>query len=932
MDTRTFEIAVQAGSPTTVAALIVGATEPERAVYAKLTFRLLGRHHIDHMNSQYLVATLGTAPSAYEALRRVGRVIMVPELRDAVLAVLLDRRPSWLQELAEQGMAKDPSDFRSVVDALIDAGAIERPTSDAYLRGMTDGFYGRPDAAGIRKRLLADPANVDENVRRYLRSPGVGDRLYWSDYFQGYDPWHKTTQTPQIEGATWCAQIAQLIRERHVDGPAVIDICLGVLSGEPTPKDLVWFVRMHDAIGLTIDELARRADRYRRLLRAESSVLVAMGQAAIGKLLGAERISADQVLTASSVPLHRAEKKVVLAQLKLIERSLKIDPSLTAQAVDAIAVVLGHQRADLQAAALMLIDKYADASTRSELAAAGAADALAPTLLSQARAAGLIESGLEQPRPVLDPDEVRALVGSISALTRTEFGLDDAVARVLGGRVPEAVSTPPAFGPVAPPPIAGPDELIELFTRSIERPADAIDVERVMAGSVRFASLPLTTRQQLAEPVFQRARDLALAEANFDGYGEVGKYLASLLCSWATGWSMAYRSTAPTRLSTVFAVRIAESTRMIFAGHCVLLAEPTHLSGAVASDVLLERLELARARGHDLYPVDVDTAALRLPPALDNSFWTEARKIDEQVGERLHTRYGERSQPALTPRIGTPRRYWEFKETTPVVTAEIDQPVAAVGIAWAPLISLHDTLQRHPDLVNESGDSELPAAVTLWPLLAPWHHELIAAHLLRPLSRVNVPSTSSAATATQALDSPTGTFGPIAHLALAHALQGTLAETRTTAADVFQATAADGRLIPQWLADAFVALSRESMLKVRRIVETIRPTTSERIAGHRALAAINLALPDLIDLGSRDLHLFLELAAQLTVRFGDESTPAAVRDLAIRKGGSRLLVEARRMASVTSTGPERSTAAVEALRGLVSRAHTAEAWANSDRI
>jgi len=39
---------------------------------------------------------------------------------------------------------------------------------------------------------------------------------------------------------------------------------------------------------------------------------------------------------------------------------------------------------------------------------------------------------------------------------------------------------------------------------------------------------------------------------------------------------------------------------------------------------------------------------------------------------------------------------------------------------------------------------------------------------------------------------------------------------------------------------------------------------------------------------------------------------------------SRLLIEARRMAGVTSDGPDRSAAAVEALRGLALRAHLAE--------
>jgi hypothetical protein len=582
----------------------------------------------------------------------------------------------------------------------------------------------------------------------------------------------------------------------------------------------------------------------------------------------------------------------------------------------------------------------------------------------------LVEAGLvRRPArgragPVGSPTPPVRVVAQLERLTTLELteqypdriGLAAVRAAARQGRVPDIAELVPVCSVRLPPPIKDPVELVRLFHQLIEDDGSPVLVQRVLAAAVRTAGLPLSDRTAMAAPLLDRAWSRSVPHADTAGRHPGWSYLAALAFSWGTGWRMDYRHfqaegggrgewlsspdhLPPSRLSGVFGLQVAECTRLISTGTGrQLLAEPTHLSGAVEPEVLLRRLRGYRTGSSDRpavtgwQAVDVELAALRLPRGLAEGFWREARAACAPLAERLHRYYAEQQsaeqylaeqrQPALRPVLGVPSGgQLQRDRGKPVVLAELTERVgaAASGGIWSVLTDLHDPLGRFERIIGDFGFFEYDQQPALWSMIAPWHHELLSAHLLMALARPASGSNAGAPSAASVLDSPTGAFGPIAHLALLVALQAEGGEARGVAAEAWLATAGDGRLQPARLAAALLLLARGEALKLDRIVQTIRPTTYEPITGYRALQALTDALPELLVIRPPGLLDALDLIAELAGRYGNELIPAEVSRLGWGDVDPELALAIGRLTELGSDAPDRPLAVEAALEGLLGR-------------
>lgn len=575
----------------------------------------------------------------------------------------------------------------------------------------------------------------------------------------------------------------------------------------------------------------------------------------------------------------------------------------------------------------------------------------------------LLEAGLVR-RPakpqrveVLQRVEVPARVAEqLERLTTIELteqypdriGLAVVRAAARRGGVPDIGELAPVLSVPLPPAITDPAELVKLFGQLIESDGSPLQAQRVLAAAVRTAGLPLAHRAAMMAPLLDRAWSRSVPHADTAGRHPSWSYLAALAFSWGTGWRMDYRHfqaegggrgewlsspdyLPPSRLSGVFGLQVAECTRLISTGTGrQLLAEPTHLSGAVEAEMLLRRLRTigADTSGRLASPgqLDVELAALRLPRGLGDDFWREARAGCAPVAERLRRHYAEQRQPALRPVVGVPSgSYLQRDRGKPVVLAELADDVTGAlpsGI-WSVLTDLHDAIGRFERIMGAFGFFEYDQQAELWSMIAPWHHELLSAHLLMPLARGMQAGTTAAPSTATVLDSPTGAFGPVAHLALVVALQGDAPQARDIAADAWLAIAGDGRLQPRRLAEVLVLLARGEALKLDRVVQTVRPTTYEPITGYRALQALVAALPELLAIRPAGLLDALELVAELAGRYGSELIPAELAAelsrLADGDADPELLTAARRLTELGPDAPDRPLAVEAALEGLLGR-------------
>lgn len=867
-------------------------------------------------NPALKLAVIGTAATAAEALDGVrGHGIHHAELAAEILGL---RQVPWVGEFVQRWLERDPAAARRTVDCLVAAGLVPRPTSTGYVAAMWAGLPGLPSGAQIRARLLTAPETTGRDVLTMLDAPGSGEALYTlgCDYHRG------------IGENTWPWQIALLADEGVVDRAALIDSCLRKLDREASRTECIWFVGMLNHLRVTEDDAAAQAPRLLRLLRAERSSVVSLAQNALLLLVRARRVDPQALLDASASPLARPEKKLVLTQLRMLDHLATTDPAMAPAVAGQARLALDHERADVQDAALKVIGKHADPQALASLDVQAVSPALSATVagigLTLPGAAGATAAGTT----AADVDRCAALVERLPAQLRERWELDQALAAARAGSFPRLAPPPATFGTVVPPLEDDPAELARLFGELMERDSDPVLVQQALAAAVRTSSLPLAERAALWAPYRRRADRLPMPF--YHNRVPPQSWIGGVANCWADGRRLTHlwydadnrvqttsEQRAPQSLVEIFQTQAVECTRLMArTPGAVLVAEPTHASGAIDPAILLDRVRRLRSN----HPwIDLELAALRLPRGLDAEYWNEVCARNEHAGRSLRGYYDRQQLPPLMPAVGLPDHpTWTVGRSRPVALAETPGEERDPGIWWA-LTDLDAMFEYRPHRYDSHGLSTYDAFAWDWTSIAPWHHELIAAHLLIPLSRALMPGNNAAPRSPLALDSATGTLGPVGHLALVLALQGASATTRTPAADTWLAAAGDGRLQPGLVADAMLLLHEGGLLQLNRIIDAIRPTVAEPAAGYRTLEALTSAAPGLLAGKARHLHLLFELAAELAARFGCDCVPSTLRAGGETRSTSALAVARRRLAQITSDAPERPAAAVAAIEAWISR-------------
>ena len=355
-------------------------------------------------------------------------------------------------------------------------------------------------------------------------------------------------------------------------------------------------------------------------------------------------------------------------------------------------------------------------------------------------------------------------------------------------------------------------------------------------------------------------------------------------------------------MAGILSARIWEACALIAAGHAVpLLAEPQFTDGSLTHPELVDRL--GRWPAGKLAPsrTDLEVALLRLPPGAD--VLLPAARAAYLAGL---------AELSFEPYITDPKvTFRDRPRGTEAVTAGYTQvrarlagpvPEAHGSRCWGLLTDLSPGVHRRHDREALSwGLVYVDEIVAAWPLLAPHQPELIAAHLLSPLSDGLEASVTAAGTALRALAGMRGPAGMIAHLALVTGLASSQSDTRIAAAEAWCRLAGDGRLDPALAAAAITFGVTGGVVKLSRVADGLRHAVPDAAAAPglaRACllaAASLLAAPELAGTRQAGLHLLLELAAQASAGHQVPAIPEPVRLLASEKAGTKLAQAARRL-------------------------------------
>jgi hypothetical protein len=955
VDPEMLEDAIRQDDPGTVRNLLRDATEADRRKCAKALAQVLEIPW--RGNGAFLAAAVGLAGgvrAAVDAAQSYGFPSTAADL-DAIAGVLADRRPGWLANFTGKLLSSSPQIGIAawpLTRRLVRLGAIDRPGIPEYTTGLVSGCLHEylvevPDGwqvtVTVTEALLADPGLLDEEVWRLFTVPDAGRVLgTLGDYW--------------LSRTDWPESLALLSEQGHLDRDRLIDACLDAFSRDFAPNRVGWYASFHDRMDPSLAEMGARAGKYLSLLGANSKPGITVGQRGAGQLLDAGLLEPSRFLAASGPALLSPQKSVAMAQLKLIGRAAAKEPAIRDLAMTVASQAFGHQREDVQAAALALLRKHGVPGGEHAAEIRELAGALSPVLAREAAAIGLGPAAGRQAAGPHGEESSGAgldeLAESIDALPAARVAsLRVALAAARQGQVSGPAQVRPSAGHPLPEPIEDPEELVELLTVLMEDASDAIAVERVLAGAVRLAARPEAERGTLVGPLLARAKE----RAGEDYYGafsgcEIRADMARVALAWGKGWAAGsdrwpdhwmlehWVSARPSgeakTMAGVLSCRAREVAAVIRAGRPVrLLAEPAFERGASSQQRLLDRLAGWRAAfpGRPPARYDLQTALLRLEPGAGESFWTAWASVDEASAMSARRLYQEgQAHPEFEPVIGQPpgkRPLRGYNEWHTHVLARIagQLPGPVESDTWALLTALSDPLADHTDLYGPSGNNpHYDAVVAAWPLICPWQPELIAAHLLRPLSDGLKPGPSPATTAVTCLAHPGHPLGPVGHLALLTGLASAEPDTRIAAAQVWSQASLDGRLDPRLAAQAIITGVAGEAFKLTRIADGLQHASHVPIAGYRIVETVCEAAAALIEAAPANLHLLLGLATRVGVRVGLPDLPSAITDLAARKGESRLVIEAARLAQVgADPAPDLGHAIAGSLAALVDRAGAA---------
>ena len=552
LDPEKLEAILKDGDVPACLAFFRGASEADRKKVAKIALarlralradssatmiRLLARSGIDPSMSglagssesladSYRAARVAVLASAsLSQLKSLGIDGVPPDLADTILA---DRRPPWLDELAERlcDLELRIGSYWTTVRRLVREGFCRAPGSVGYVEGMIQAL---PSECWRRKTdlkalLLEDPGLLQDEIWRiFVTEPRTG-----------------RIQLPE----TWGYTLLELAREGAIPRTRLLDATLDGLERDFHETRARSFATIHERLVPTIEEQSDRSARYLALLASRNPSTVAFALKAIAPLDKAGVLD-PPALAASIVPaLYFRAKGAVKLALRLLDSAARRGAdALTPGQAAAIAVeALVHESPEVQEIALDLIDRHGDPSSPTLrpllLERAGA---LAPSQRNRLEA-WLGATPAHSPYPAASPTETEALIAradGLEARWARIAGVPEARAALQhGADVPALTfdgSEIPRLDPArALMPIQELDELIDLLAGLIEDSGSPDDCELALDGVSRLCNQRPEDFATRTAPLSSRVQALRKDPSPVPP-GTIGMSLRNLVSSWITG-------------------------------------------------------------------------------------------------------------------------------------------------------------------------------------------------------------------------------------------------------------------------------------------------------------------------------------------------------------------------------------------------------------
>ncbi|MFJ2913979.1 DUF6493 family protein [Streptomyces sp. NPDC087228] len=868
--------AVRAGRERDVPALLARLDQSQRrsALVDLKALRKEARdwhwHKQDRIRKALLIAGAGCHTGAAGCATWIGGRDLLGWTRSPyplLLEALADRPPAWLGDVAHR-LAARPATAEityEVVSGLVEIAQCPVPTTEGFVRGWAEtSQWQRKNPAPLIDILRTD-RHLGVLVPRLFELTELPSSVAWCG--EPDDPDH------------WPSALAVLAAEGLVERPVLLDSCVTRLLRGGKPADLRFFLAVLRRLAPTAQEEADRVADWVGMAADGISTVAGHAQEVLGRLDERGELTARALADVSGSVLFRTEKKLVRAQLVLIGKALRREPSTAGELLPAVAEAFGHEDIGIQERALKLVARYLPAAVdpvREELA-------LSAALLSPVHrtAAAEVFGDLLDEQSAVEP------YGELLPPAQEPRRLDPA---------PQTLS-----------------ELVEevvVLARSAPQEINAF--ERALDGLVRHArtdrsALAEALREALAGQWWLDDGQLSRVERRLASDAGIELVVAVLLGRipvQAVREGRAARTGTGTcvhaALAGVMRARLWEAADAVLSGGLpFLLAVPTWHTGSLDPAVLVDRLRTYQRLGIRPGEADFAQALLRVRRDGQHEAAAAADLLGTPEGDRLAAWL--RTDEPLAPvyRFDLDEERSSSGGWAPQPTAWSRRVLMATG--ERPLIE-----QEFPRSFHWLGRPHVPRrpcyhwGESPWPWLAtlPQDGETLAAWLLSNLASCAVDEVRGTAEPLTALVELGGPAAEATHLAVAYAMGARYPEDRLSAVDALLALAAQHRLDAALLGEELAVLLEHSLVKPSRLAESAR-TAAATGAYRTVLSVLMGVLPGLLarEKGPRGLSDLLSVAAECVERYGPMGAEpiSGLAETAARGGSSQLVRQAVRL-------------------------------------
>jgi hypothetical protein len=800
--------------------------------------------------------------------------------------ILLDRRPSWLPDLAAQyvtGYHWD-SAWRLVIE-----GALPRPADESYLRGLADHGAWWPEP-GLADMVLRDPALLHVDLPALLELPDGLSRIVSRDMQAGTGTGRRT----------WLPVLNENFPPGHPIREQILDRLLDLLSGDLGGQEAA---RLHQFLGAltpTPDELRVRRRALFALAAQRIPGVVSYAIRVLARLSRANLIPPAELVEAVEPALLAPAKATATTALAIVTVAVRRDPRLRQRALTSFVMAVTHPHPEVQVAAIEAAAPHLAACPDIAAQFAGLLPELSASAAQRLRAELPQHPADERAAPAVDLDDLIRRAAKLPAEVSRAVGLDEAVAAVCRGSEPAAVPVRPAAAAncarIAP--VSGVDELIEVLLRLADGQGGVVDIERALDGLATIGPRWPQDFGRRAGPLVARVNRRFARDAP-----DWGEQPSGDICLLVASWIQPERGTGPAHLATTPYTWLTERIREVALGlgdpaAGPLLALPTDQHGWLDPAVLVRRA--GAAGGAVSRPVDTAVALARLTPSGRAEALSSARGLPGPLGRAIRAALGGGDDLSGLPDIVVGVIGWlrgAAHEGPPYLFGAVERDEAPRRSSSELAIEVNKQQPRvvEVDGVRTMDWSHLPAyqemraayryergktyapdwAATLWPSDHRWlwREDVTAVPVLRLLLNPDEPVPTEALVATIRL-----------------AGRGKPAE-RTLAADVIIHAIGDARVTSAELARALRAICGDAaVISSARLVMLLRETASGS-ALHTAVvrAALAAALPAWLGrpLAGQQMYAPVALLDELCATDGTALTDPAARALLGRLTSSR---------------------------------------------